>query len=127
MTNELTLTAALASAVVALAGCVGVLWRTSEKRHEALEKRTESHLNVATEQMKVLALIEVQMRGFTPAIERLSASLTTQLEALEKRIEGRNESEVLGHGAQMKVLATIEATLLQRKVEPVVRREATSG
>lgn len=125
MTNDLTLTAALAMAVTALAGAVGVLWKNSVDQHKALERRTESHLAVATEQMKVLAVMEVRLGGFLATLERIGGEHSDQLIDLGKKIDARNESDVLGHAAQMKVLATIEAIVMQRTdLKPIVDRSA---
>ena len=114
MTNELTLTAALALAVATLAGAVGVLWKNSVDQYKALEKRTESHLAVATEQMKVLAVMEVRLGGFLTTLERIGGEHSDKLDALMGKVDNRNEAEILSHAGQMKVLATIEAVVLQR-------------
>lgn len=117
MNGDLTLQAALAAAVVALAGAVGVLYRAGEQRHASLEKRTESHLLVATEQMKILAMLEVHMRGFQTSLERLGGDQSQKLEMIEAKIDGRNETEVIGHAAQMRALSSIETLLRMRNNE----------
>lgn len=120
MTGDLTLQAALAAAVVALAGAVGVLYRSGEQRHASLEKRTESHLQVATEQMKILAMLELHMRGFQTSLERLGGDQSQKLETIEGKIDGRNEVEVIGHAAQMRALSSIETLLRVRQDDPSI-------
>jgi hypothetical protein len=120
MTNELTLTAALAAAIAALASVVGVLWRASEKRHETLERRTESYLNVATEQMKTLVLIENHLEAQTQEYTKTITLQDIRLAEIERKIEGRNEAEMLGHAAQMRVLATIQTVLTMKGIPPAI-------
>lgn len=124
MTNDLTLTAALAMAVTALAAAVGVLWKNSVDQYKALEKRTESHLAVATEQMKVLAGMEIRLGTFLSAMERIGGEHSDKLDVLMGKIDNRNSEEILSHAGQMKVLATIEAVIMQRRVSPIMDKES---
>lgn len=122
MPTDLTLTAALAMAVSALAAAVAVLWKNSVDQHKALERRTESHLAVATEQMKVLAGMEIRLGTFLAAMERIGSEHSDKLDVLIGKVDGRNTEEILSHAGQMKVLATIEAIILQRPFAPIAER-----
>lgn len=107
-----------------LAAAVGVLWRDSTARHNALEKRSESHLEVTTEQVKVLALLEAELSNARQDLNRIGSErtvqidgLAAQLSALGDKAAAAHESDITQHGAQMAVLQTLQAILLQRNVD----------
>lgn len=122
MNAEQTFAGALIAAVASMASAIALLWRTSERRYDALDRRTESHLAVSTELTKLLVLMEVNYREVQTTMARVGLEQGMQLNEIERKVEGRNETEILGHAAQMKTLATIEALLLQRSIPPIVGR-----
>lgn len=112
----------MAAAVAALAGAVAVLWKDARDRHTALERRTESHLAVATKQTEVLALLDVRVSDVGQRLERIGSERTAQIDDLSRKVEAYHETDSVQHAGQMRSLAAIEA-LLRPAVEPIRTRE----
>lgn len=108
MGGDITLVGVLVAGITAVSGAVGVLFREMRKDNQAhyasITATTQAHLQVTSEQTKVLTLMQEDLRGVRSDVDVLTTARTEQLNRIERDAALHASRTAMEHEAVLRQL-----------------------